>query len=410
MQLCYNLGAWRALLHGSHAPILLPLRVSVSELERSRSAVPSYTPPSRTEFEDDDFEPGASTNDGSRIREGLPPGFRMRHDAHYVEQLTSRAGASQIRLIPLRDIEGVRPPDARDLTPLVRSMSRHGMLQPLLVRPRGGRFELIAGARRLAAAAIAGLAEAPCIVHVVDDLQARALAEALMREEPSVPLADGVASDVPVSGLTELTRAFGSIASCLHLLGERDAVLRDRVALDLVRAEVHRAQRLVACLRLLGSEPTLSLEVLPLRRAIDQVIDTLAAECRLCGATVSSTSDDPSLAVRADPNILATGLASAIGGMLAIAQQNRQPALDVRANASASRTSVLLEVVQHAASVPSRDLERFFDPDWTDRPGGYQAAVELAAARRAIELTHGGVEVLPAERGGARLVLLLPLA
>lgn len=383
----------------------------MSEFERSRSTVPSYVSPSRTEsFEDEEFEPGPAAEEGPRVREGLPPGFRMRHDAHYVEQLTSsRAAPSQIRLIPLRDIEGVRPPDARDLSPLVRSISRHGILQPLLVRPRGGRYELIAGARRLAAAAIAGLAEAPCIVHVVDDLQARALADTMAREESAAPAPAG-ATDVPVAGLAELTRAFASISSCLNLLGERDTVLRDRVALDLVRAEVHRTQRLIACLRLLASEPTQSQEVVPLRRALDQVIDRLGPECRLCGATVSCTTEDPSLAVRADPEILAIGLAAAIGGMLAIAQQGRQPVLDVRANASASRTSVLVEVVQHAASVPTRDSERFFDPGWTDRPGGYQAAVELAAARRGIELTRGGVEVLPAERGGARLVLLLPLA
>ena len=54
---------------------------------------------------------------------------------------------------------------------LVKSIQKLGVLQPLLVRPRAGRFELIAGARRLAAAAAAALTEVPCLVHQADDLQ-----------------------------------------------------------------------------------------------------------------------------------------------------------------------------------------------------------------------------------------------
>jgi len=74
----------------------------------------------------------------------------MRHDAHYVDQLTSRTIGPQVRLIPIGDIDVARPGEARDLAALVKSIQKFGVLQPLLVRPRAGRFELIAGARRLA--------------------------------------------------------------------------------------------------------------------------------------------------------------------------------------------------------------------------------------------------------------------
>ena len=40
-----------------------------------------------------------------------------------------------------------------DLRPLVRSIAAHGVLQPLLVRGRSGRLDVIAGARRLSAEA-----------------------------------------------------------------------------------------------------------------------------------------------------------------------------------------------------------------------------------------------------------------
>ena len=72
--------------------------------------------------------------------------------------------------------------------------------------------------------------------------------------------------------------------------------------------------------------------------------------------------------------------------------------------------SVTLELAQHGVTIPAWALARFFDAAWTERPGGYQAAVELAAARRIVELHRGGVELHAGERGGCRLVLLMPAA
>src|SRR5687767_1363650 len=103
------------------------------------------------------------------VREGLPPAYRMRADAHYVEQLDSAPSSPSVRLIDARTIE-VRGDDPRP--------ARHGVLQPLLVQTRGGRYLLIAGRKRLAAAIQAGLREVPCMVQRVDEEQAGLLAEA----------------------------------------------------------------------------------------------------------------------------------------------------------------------------------------------------------------------------------------
>jgi len=56
--------------------------------------------------------------------------------------------------------------DPEQLEKLKDTIKAHGVLQPLVVRPRGDRYELIAGERRLRAAIEAGLGEVP--VHVVD--------------------------------------------------------------------------------------------------------------------------------------------------------------------------------------------------------------------------------------------------
>jgi ParB family chromosome partitioning protein len=56
--------------------------------------------------------------------------------------------------------------DEEELTSLRESIRTHGLLQPLVVRPVADHFQLVAGERRLRAAAAAGLTEVP--VHIVD--------------------------------------------------------------------------------------------------------------------------------------------------------------------------------------------------------------------------------------------------
>jgi ParB family chromosome partitioning protein len=71
---------------------------------------------------------------------------------------------------------------------LAASIQEHGILQPILVRPRpDGRFQLIAGERRWRAASIAGLAEVPAIIEEIDDEAALEIAiiENLQREDLS---------------------------------------------------------------------------------------------------------------------------------------------------------------------------------------------------------------------------------
>ncbi len=73
-----------------------------------------------------------------------------------------------------------------DLAELADSIKRNGLLQPLLVRRKGdGRYELIAGERRLRAARLAGLQQVPVIVRHCTDQEAMefALVENLQRKD-----------------------------------------------------------------------------------------------------------------------------------------------------------------------------------------------------------------------------------
>ena len=108
-------------------------------------------------------------------KKGLPENFKLRHDSHYVELLTSRgAGAPVGRMIPI-DKLAPNPLQPRveigDLSELVLSIREKGVLEPILVRPSdvGGRFMIISGERRYRASMEVGLAELPCIEMDVDE-------------------------------------------------------------------------------------------------------------------------------------------------------------------------------------------------------------------------------------------------
>jgi ParB/RepB/Spo0J family partition protein len=114
----------------------------------------------------------------------------MRHDAHYVEEITFRGGIAIGRIIPIEEIEpnaGRPRKDAGDLQRLTDSVREKGVLNPLLVRflPDSGKYGIISGQRRYQAARAAGLSELPCIEKDVDDAEAIeiALTENLQHKE-----------------------------------------------------------------------------------------------------------------------------------------------------------------------------------------------------------------------------------
>lgn len=99
------------------------------------------------------------------------------HDASLRE-----LAVSQIDPNPLQPRERF---DEEALVSLTASISELGVLQPILVRPVGERFELIAGERRWRAAKRAGLQAIPAVVRTVDDTVSleQAVVENLHRQD-----------------------------------------------------------------------------------------------------------------------------------------------------------------------------------------------------------------------------------
>ena len=122
------------------------------------------------------------------------------------------------------------------LLELSDSIRQHGVLQPLLVRPKGTEgYQLVAGERRWRAARMAGLTEVPVMIRPMDDqeMMELALIENLQREDLN-PLeeAEGYRQLMDTHGMTqeEVAKVVGksrpAVGNALRLLGLSDQLMQ----------------------------------------------------------------------------------------------------------------------------------------------------------------------------------------
>lgn len=124
-------------------------------------------------------------------RSGLPDAIGMRHDTHFVEFISKKVTAPLVRMISVDRIEP-NPRQARselgDIDELMNSIKAKGVLEPIIVRPRDDKYEIIAGERRFVASKNVGQKEIPCIEMNVTDNEAMeiSLIENLQRKDLDV--------------------------------------------------------------------------------------------------------------------------------------------------------------------------------------------------------------------------------
>ena len=150
--------------------------------------------------------------------------------------------------------------DDEGLEELSRSIKDYGILNPLSVRLRGSRYELVAGERRLRAARLAGLKEVPCILLDVnmEDASLIALVENLQRRDLDfIEEANGINQLIRMFGMSqeEAARRIGksqsAVANKLRLLrlpqdvleGLRQNGLTERHGRALLRLPDRESQR-----------------------------------------------------------------------------------------------------------------------------------------------------------------------
>jgi hypothetical protein len=253
-------------------------------------------------------------------REGLPPGYRMRADAHYVEHLTSRRSD--------RSVDHLR------------------------------------------------VAPEPAERHDSRDRAAQLLAQ----------LAEDFATlDTAAAALT----------------GETSRMAR-RVNVDLIKAQVWRAGWALRAHALVDGHHRFHARPRPLGFLLGHIRSGWTPECRLEDITLDVNASDWNAVVPVDEQAFITGVNGAIVATLGLLSQVDGASLVVTATCVSGELGAI-EIRQDEVVIPAATAARFFDPSWSDRPGGWFAALGAAAAR-AVAMQHGGDAVLAAgDRRGSTL-------
>ncbi len=112
---------------------------------------------------------------------------------------TEHASQEKLAQLPVTHIQRGKYQPRREMDPntleeLANSIRTQGIIQPLIVRPVGDKYEIIAGERRWRAAQLAGLTEVPAIIRHIPDEAAVAIAliENIQREDLN-PIEEAIA-------------------------------------------------------------------------------------------------------------------------------------------------------------------------------------------------------------------------
>jgi len=205
---------------------------------------------------------------------------------------------SDIKEIPIATIDPNPDQPRREFEPealkdLADSIRVHGLLQPILVRPVGERYFIIAGERRLRAAKIAGLTAIKCIVQVCSDqeMAERALIENIQRADLS-PVEEGFAYErlIKEYGLSQeqvaqrVGKARSTITNLLRVIQLPNSVL------DLI---VDNSISLGHAKVLLGVKDT-SLQVIAAQKAAKEQLSVRETEYLINRLTDRVQKDKPS--------------------------------------------------------------------------------------------------------------------
>jgi hypothetical protein len=324
----------------------------LSQPDAAVQADPDYTDTEDTV--DDEPLPPPPARSG-RAREGLPAAYRMRHAPHYVEQLirdppnqTDRQIATdQIDQMDQIDETGPRNAGAvtEDLTEQAASIGRVGLLQPLLVvQADEGRFNLIAGSKRLVAARAAGLGSVPClVVHAEQgraaELREQAAVRSLVNEpEPVAPpeaapepeaAAPGPLDRNLAAAFEEVSGALAFVSALMPVASVARSPFQQAVIADVIQVENRRAAALSAAASfLLDSEP-LRPEEFDWLEFTEGLRADIAVEARLRGVEVEWLQSLKLRAALADRKAVLTAWTAILHATLGIAAAGDRVAISL---------------------------------------------------------------------------------
>jgi ParB family chromosome partitioning protein len=138
-----------------------------------------------------------------------------------------------VRLVPIDDIDpSPRNRTARNVDDLLESVREHGIQQPVKLRPKGKRFEIVYGERRYRAAKTVGLKELPATVEDLSDEEAHELriVENACREDPH-PLEEAEAYEALLAMKDGRGRSLHTADTLAKLVGRSTQYVYSRLKL-----------------------------------------------------------------------------------------------------------------------------------------------------------------------------------
>jgi hypothetical protein len=329
------------------------------------------------------------------IREGLPSTYRMRADAHYVDHLDSRQPIGPDTWLDPNVIESSQPVDDGAVSELADSIRRHGILQPLLVQHRDNHYRVIAGHRRRRAAMLAGLRRVPCILHNVDDEEARALSAAANLRRPAVP----EPASRPVDASPDVARSLETLSIYAGLLSGTASELSRGLSADLIAAEAWRALCVVQAGRIVQHGAAAGRKLVAPGGIVERVASSFWPECRLRNLSIEVEAQIPDgRSILVDERQLVVGLSGAVIATLAVFDRLERAALRLSASVGATGHASFV-VSQTAVVVPDSWASRAFDQEWVDRPGGASALASMLALKRVADVSGATVTAAAGRRG-----------
>ena len=235
--------------------------------------------------------------------------------------------------LPLRDIEPDKSQprkafDEESLAALAGSIAKHGLLQPIAVRPApAGGWRIIAGERRWRAARMAGLTEVPVVIREVSDEQAMELAliENLQREDlDPIEEAMGYQQLMERCNFTQeeaakrLSRSRSAVANSLRLLNLPDEVI------EMVRQGQLSTGNAKVILSLEGEE----LQTQAAKQVVKQGLNVRQTE-QLCKQLAKAPKEKPLPVRPALPDEVELALRQVLGGPVKVQYKNGKGSLKI---------------------------------------------------------------------------------
>jgi hypothetical protein len=173
----------------------------------------------------------------------------------------------------------------------------------------------------------------------------------------------------------------------------------------MIRAEAWRASWLLHAETVGDSHSATEGKLCLLGTVLERIREGFLAESRLTGVELQVVVPDWNAAAVVNEDRLITGLSGAVMATLGLVEESDRA--EVALIISSPGGTLGIDVAQETTAVTSETAGRFFDPAWTDRPGGWLALTGALVAK-AVAQQHGGdaVFVVRAHRGSTLRVTL----